>query len=100
MYVVTSKPTIYSEKITDHFDLNSFFRRVYGSNLDGSLTNKSDLIRFVLESESIAPSEAIMIGDRHHDITGAKENGLRTIGVLWGYGSRQELEDAQFRRPA
>ena len=94
MYVVTSKPTVYSEKIIDHFDLTKFFRKVYGSNLDGSLTNKSDLIRFVLESESIAPSEAIMIGDRHHDITGAKENGLRTVGVLWGYGSRQELEDA------
>ncbi len=94
MYVVTSKPTIYSEKIIEHFDLSRFFRKVYGSNWDGSLTNKSDLIRFVLASESIAPSAAIMIGDRHHDITGAKENGLRTIGVLWGYGSRQELEDA------
>ncbi|MCZ6717871.1 MAG: HAD hydrolase-like protein [Gammaproteobacteria bacterium] len=94
MYVVTSKPTVYSEKIIDHFDLTRFFRKVYGSNLDGSLTDKSDLIRFVLESESIAPSAAIMIGDRYHDITGAKENGLRTVGVLWGYGSRQELEDA------
>ena len=94
MYVVTSKPTVYSEKIIEYFDLTSFFRRVYGSNLDGSLTNKSDLIRFVLESESIEPSAAIMIGDRYHDIAGAKENGLRTVGVLWGYGSRQELEDA------
>lgn len=94
MYVVTSKPTIYSEKIIDHFDLTKFFRKVYGSNLDGSFTNKSDLIRFVLASESIEPSEAIMIGDRYHDIAGAKENGLRAVGVLWGYGSRQELEDA------
>ena len=94
MYVVTSKPTVYSEKIIEHFDLTRFFRKVYGSNLDGSLTHKSDLIRFVLESESIAPSAAIMIGDRHHDITGAKENELRTVGALWGYGSRQELEDA------
>ncbi len=94
MYVVTSKPTVYSEKIIDHFDVTRFFRKVYGSNLDGSLTNKSELIRFVLESESIEPSAAIMIGDRHDDITGAKENGLRTVGVLWGYGSRQELEDA------
>ncbi len=94
MYVVTSKPTVYSARIIDYFDLTSFFRKVYGSNLDGSLTNKSDLIRLVLESESIEPSAAIMIGDRHHDIAGAKENGLRTVGVLWGYGSRQELEDA------
>ncbi len=94
MYVVTSKPTVYSARIIDHFDLTSFFRKVYGSNLDGSLTNKSDLIRLVLESESIEPSAAIMIGDRHHDITGAKENGLRAVGVLWGYGSRQELEAA------
>ncbi len=94
MYVVTAKPTVYSEKIVDHFDLTRFFRKVYGSNLDGSLTSKSDLIRFVLESESIAPSQAIMIGDRYHDIAGAKENGLHTVGVLWGYGSRQELEDA------
>ncbi len=46
------------------------------------------------ESESIEPSAAIMIGDRHHDIAGAKENGLRTVGILWSYGSRQELEDA------
>ncbi len=94
MYVVTSKPTVYAQKIIEHFDLAKFFRKVYGSNLDGSLTNKSDLIRFVLESESIESSAEIMIGDRHHDITGAKENGLRTVGVLWGYGSRQELEDA------
>ncbi len=94
MYVVTSNPTVYSEKIIDHFDLTRFFRKVYGSNLDGSFTNKSDLIRFVLESESIEPSAAIMIGDRHYDIADAKENGLRTVGVLWGYGSRQELEDA------
>jgi phosphoglycolate phosphatase len=76
MYVVTSKPTVYSEKIIDHFDLTRFFRKVYGSNLDSSLTNKSDLICFVLEAESIEPSAAIMIGDRHHDITGAmKEIG-------------------------
>ncbi|MCH6584181.1 MAG: HAD hydrolase-like protein, partial [Proteobacteria bacterium] len=68
MYVVTSKPTVYSEKIIEHFDLTRFFRKVYGSNLDGSLTDKSDLIRFVLESESSAPSAAIMIGDRYHDI--------------------------------
>jgi phosphoglycolate phosphatase len=94
MYVVTSKPTVYSERIIDHFGLSKFFQKVYGSHLDGSLTDKSDLIGCVLESESLQPSETTMVGDRHHDILGAKDHGLRTIGALWGYGSRQELEDA------
>ena len=94
MYVVTSKATIYSEKIIDHFNLSKFFRKVYGSNLDGSFSKKSDLISFVLDAEALESSEAVMVGDRCHDLLGAKANGVRSVGVLWGYGSRQELEAA------
>ena len=94
MYVVTSKPTIYSEKIIEYFGLAGYFRKVYGSNLDGSLANKTELIRFVLDGESVDAGDAVMIGDRNGDIAGAKSNGMRAIGVLWGYGSAQELTQA------
>lgn len=94
MHVVTSKPTVYSERIVEHFDLARHFGAVYGSRLDGGLSDKSELIAHVLERESIDPRDAIMIGDRKFDMLGASSHGIRALGVLWGYGSRQELEDA------
>lgn len=94
MFVVTSKPRVYANTIVQHFGLEAFFDGVYGSEFDGSLTDKSELIAHVLRSESIAADDATMIGDRRHDIVGAHSNSVRSIGVLWGYGSRQELEDA------
>lgn len=91
LFVVTSKPRVFAERIISHFGLGGYFDRVFGSELDGTRFNKAELIRHVLEQEQLAAEEALMVGDRGHDIIGAKANGLRSVGVLWGYGSREEL---------
>jgi len=92
--VVTSKPQVFAVQIVQHFELDQYFRRVYGSELSGERLTKPDLIRYVLEQEKISAKDAVMIGDRSHDILGAGANGLRSIGVLWGFGSQVELRDA------
>ncbi len=94
VFVVTSKPQVFADQIVQHFALDQYFRRVYGSELSGERATKPDLIRYVLEQEQISAKQVVMIGDRSHDILGARTNGLRSIGVLWGFGSRVELQDA------
>ncbi|HWH76663.1 MAG TPA: HAD hydrolase-like protein, partial [Candidatus Binatus sp.] len=74
--------------------LQNYFHKVYGSELDGTRANKAELIAYVLERECILPGNAVMIGDREHDIKGALANAVQPIGVLWGYGSRAELIQA------
>ena len=92
LYVATSKPTVYAERIIDHFGLRQRFTVVYGSELDGTRSDKASLIAHILQNESIDSSEASMIGDREYDIIGAKANGVRGFGVLWGYGTKDVLE--------
>lgn len=93
--LATGKPTFYAEKILLYFDLKPYFTFVGGSNLDGTLSHKDEVIRYVLESNSIRDlSQVVMIGDRKYDIQGAKETGIDSIGVLYGYGDRQELMTA------
>lgn len=94
LHVVTSKPTIFASQVIDRLELRGFFQNVYGSELDGSRADKRELIAHVLEQEQISPHNAVMIGDREHDIEGALANGVQPIGVLWGYGSRDELTKA------
>jgi phosphoglycolate phosphatase len=94
LWVVTSKPEVFAKQIIDHFELGSYFRRVYGSELSGERSHKGELIAHVLQNEHLSDAKAWMIGDRMHDIRGAKQNGLRAAGVLWGYGSHGELTDA------
>jgi Predicted phosphatases len=95
LVVATSKPTEYSKIILNHFGLANFFEEIQGSELDLSLVEKEDVIRVVLEKfPDYSKEDIIMIGDRRHDIYGAKVNGLKSIGVLYGYGSREELETA------
>lgn len=94
MLVVTSKPEVFAEQIIDHFELRKFFGRVYGSELTGERGNKGELLAHVLASERLSSADAWMIGDRLHDIRGAKRNGLRAAGVLWGYGDHEELMQA------
>jgi len=93
LWVVTSKPHPYARKILDHFELSDAFVSVYGSELTGENSEKTDLIRLALATERFEGLPA-MIGDRRQDIDGAHANGLRALGVLWGYGSRAELEAA------
>jgi phosphoglycolate phosphatase len=97
LYVATSKPALYAERIIAHFDLQRYFKCVYGSELDGTRSDKTGLISHILKRELIAPSETSMIGDRVHDIVGAIENGIYGFGVLWGYGTKDELENSGAR---
>ncbi len=92
LYVATAKPAVYAERIIDHFNLRRYFKEVYGSGLDGTRSDKAALIAHILQNESLDASETFMIGDREHDIIGAKANAVCGWGVLWGYGTRQELE--------
>lgn len=94
LFVATSKPRIFAERIVDHFGLTSHFEYVFGSELDGTRVNKSELLAYAIETTGVDPQHALMIGDRSHDIVGAKNNGMRGIGVLYGYGSREELIEA------
>lgn len=94
LFVVTSKPQVYANRIIDHFGLRQYFTQVYGSELTGERSNKGELIAHVLGSEGISPANAWMIGDRLHDVLGAKRNGVRSAGALWGYGSAEELSKA------
>jgi phosphoglycolate phosphatase len=90
--VATSKPQVYAQRIVEHFSLSSLFDQVYGSELDGTRSHKGELIRYILQAEDLLPDEAIMIGDRKHDMIGATENRVWGIGVTYGYGSQAELE--------
>lgn len=94
MYVVTSKPRVFAERIVQHFGIASCFAAVYGSELDGRLTDKGELIAHAMHEESAEAEQVTMIGDRRHDIAGAKMNAVNSVGVLWGFGSREELRSA------
>jgi phosphoglycolate phosphatase len=93
-YVVTSKAAVFARRIVSHFQLMNFFTGVYGSELDGRLAKKGELIRHVMDEECIPAGQAIVVGDRSEDVRGARVNGLDSIGVTYGYGSRRELESA------
>ncbi|MBR0788886.1 HAD family hydrolase [Bradyrhizobium manausense] len=94
LFVATSKPAVYASRIVDHFGLKPYFERVFGSELDGTRVDKRDLLRYALAEAEVDPRQAIMIGDRSHDVVGARTNGMTAIGVLYGYGSEAELRDA------
>jgi phosphoglycolate phosphatase len=94
LFVATSKPGVYAERIVDHFRLTAYFERVFGSELDGQRSDKTELLRYALRTMSVDPLQAIMIGDRSHDIIGARNNGMTAVGVLYGYGSEEELATA------
>jgi phosphoglycolate phosphatase len=91
LFVATVKPRVFAERIVEHFGLAPFFDAVYGSELDGTNADKRDLLAYLLKAESLSPTDTVMIGDRAHDILAAKANDVFPIGVLWGYGSREEL---------
>jgi phosphoglycolate phosphatase len=91
LYVATSKPNIFAGCIINYFGLGGFFRSIYGSELDGTRSNKIELIAHLLKAESLSPEATVMVGDRALDIIGAKANGVRPIGALWEYGSCEEL---------
>lgn len=95
LFLATAKPEIYARQILDHFDLLKYFEYPYGSELNGERTNKGELIAYILEKEQLNPAECLMVGDREHDIFGARKNGIETIAVEYGYGSAVELDEAK-----
>lgn len=93
--LATSKPTVFAEEILKHFDIWRFFDLVAGSNLDNTRMNKGDVIGYIMEALPVIDRETIvMVGDREHDVIGAKEHQLASIGVTFGYGSVEELQKA------
>ena len=90
--VATSKPTVFAVKILEHVNLNRYFSFICGSNIDGTRSKKKEVIQHVIERNKIKDlSHVIMVGDRKHDVYGAKEVGLQVVGALYGYGNYDEL---------
>ncbi len=94
LLTATSKPEKFARMIIEHFSLDKYFRSVCGATMDEKRVKKADVIRYAMESNGVSADEAVMVGDRLHDIEGAKACGLKSIGVLWGFGSRDELTEA------
>ena len=93
--LATSKPELYAKQILEHFELDSYFTAVAGSEMDGTRTKKAEVVEralMLLGNPSVA--DCVMIGDREHDVLGGSAHGLDTVGVLFGYGDREELERA------
>ena len=95
LFVATAKPTVYAKQILEHFDLAQYFTDIHGSELNGDRTNKAELIQYILEQQKLQADQCLMVGDREHDIFGARQNGIDTIAVNYGYGSQEELALAQ-----
>jgi len=94
LFVVTSQPTEFAEEILRHHDLDKFFQQAIGCKMDLSNADKTTLIKETLQlclTEQTDKNSFVMIGDREHDIIGAKNNNIDSIGVLYGYGSREEI---------
>jgi len=91
LFIATSKPAVYAERIVEHFAIGRHFERVFGSALDGTRSDKSELLSHALHETGAAARETIMIGDRSHDMIGARNNEMTAVGVLYGYGSKNEL---------
>jgi phosphoglycolate phosphatase len=93
MFVATSKPWQAAERIVEHFEMGQYFEKVYGCELDGTRSDKFELLRYAIDNNPVAENR-IMIGDRKHDLVAAVANNIQPIGVSYGYGSVAELRAA------
>ena len=94
LYVATAKREDFAQRMLEHLGLAHHFIAIHGAQPGGGLDHKPELIAHILRHHTIPATEAAMAGDRRYDITGAHANGIRAYGVLWGYGTRDELEQA------
>lgn len=95
LMVATSKPELFARQILEQLNLADYFICIAGANMDQTMTKKAEVISYALTTAGISDaSKAIMIGDREHDIFGAKAAGIDALGVLFGYGSYEELKNA------
>lgn len=95
LVIATSKPEKYSVQIIEHFGLAQHFEMIAGSSMDETRNTKEAVIRYAMQQLGIEnPKDVLMVGDREHDVQGAKRCGIDCVGVLWGYGSEEELRSA------
>jgi phosphoglycolate phosphatase len=94
VYLATSKREIFARRILEHLEFETYFDGIYGSVPSGKLDHKPELLAHILSERNISPSHSLMVGDRRYDISGAHTVKMRGLGVLWGYGTRDELEAA------
>jgi phosphoglycolate phosphatase len=94
IYLATSKREVFARRILENLKLTTYFDGIYGSVPGGKLDHKPELLAHILSEQEISPSHSVMVGDRRHDIAGAHAVKMRGVGVLWGYGGRDELESA------
>ncbi|WP_341521751.1 HAD hydrolase-like protein [Pseudomonas sp. G.S.17] len=92
LFIATSKPWVFAHEIARHFDFARHFKVIYGSELDGTRTDKVELIAHLLAEENLDPRQTLMIGDRKHDLIGGLRNGLDVAAVGYGFGSHEELQ--------
>lgn len=93
LVLATSKPEVFAEQVLEHFSLRQYFTAVAGSTIDEGRTDKAEVIAYAL-GKLEAAGRPLMVGDRRHDVVGAQANKIPCLGVLYGYGSRQELTEA------
>lgn len=94
LIIATSKAEIYAKQIIERLGISEYFSFVCGSTFNGSLSKKTDIIQYILQSNHLLNNNCIMVGDKLHDIIGAKNSQIDSIGVLYGYGTYKELEEA------
>jgi phosphoglycolate phosphatase len=94
LVLCTSKSRGFARRVVNHFGLTPLLSGLYGSELDGLFEDKAELIAHLLETEGLQPDCVCIVGDRRHDVIAAAAHGIPTIGVLWGFGGRAELESA------
>ena len=92
--LATSKPERFAREILKNFSLDGYFFKIFGATMDEKLCRKDEIIAVALEKAEIVPDDAVMIGDRRYDVEGGRTNRLTTVGVLYGYGDRDELVEA------
>lgn len=94
LFLATSQPEVYARRALRNLGIDRYFTAAHGDTLSGDRSDKSHLIAHILKAERLAPVSTVMIGDRDRDALGARANGVRSIGVLWGYGTADELDSA------
>ncbi|PIB26475.1 hypothetical protein BFP76_11215 [Amylibacter kogurei] len=95
IHMATSKPHVFAQEIIEHFGIHAHIERLFGSELDGSMSDKTQLLQYALDETGADPARCVMVGDRRHDVFGAKNNDIPVIGALWGYGEEGELHMAE-----
>ncbi len=96
LFVATSKPEPFAKTILEHFDLAKYFDFIGGSTLQETRTTKTEVIEYVLKENRLNIKDCLMVGDRCYDIEGAKNCNIKVAAVLFGYGDKEELKDADF----